>query len=463
MQPGVSPEEVTAGQAAAYRDPEAHRGVSLVLGAGNVGSLGPNDVLHRLFVEGKVVVLKANPVNDYLVEHWERALRALIDEGVLRIVRGGAAAGRHLVEHSLVDDVHVTGSDKTYEAIVFGPGEEGARRKAAGVRLVTKPVTAELGCVSPVDRRPRPVVREGPLLPGGPRRDDAREQRRVQLPHAAGARDLEALAAARGVPQRARVRALGDPDATPRTTRAPRERHAALPAAHPDARAARQRRRRSAPLDRAARHRRAGPPATSRSTWRRSAASWPRRRSTRSRPTSSSTRPSSCATTWSGARSPPTVLAHPTELADPLVGGRIDAAIASLRYGADRSQPVARDGLRVRHDHLGRVPGAHGHRHPVGHRRRRQRAHVRPTAEVGRRRTLPGEPHAVHLRHREVVVERRRESSSTSCSTPAPRASRASLPPPCADQGTNETVLAGVIAAHLAGVAHATAMIGSGT
>jgi Aldehyde dehydrogenase family len=150
MQPGVSPEEVRAGQAPAYRDPEGHRGLSLVLGAGNVGSLGPADVLHKLFVAGKVVVLKANPVNEYLVEHWERALRTLIDEGVLRIVRGGGAAGSHLVAHSLVDEVHVTGSDKTYEAIVFGPGEEGARRKAAGVRLVTKPVTAELGNVSPV-------------------------------------------------------------------------------------------------------------------------------------------------------------------------------------------------------------------------------------------------------------------------------------------------------------------------
>lgn len=150
MQPGVSHDELLEGQGAAYRDPEAHRGVCVVLGAGNVASLGPNDALSKLFCEGKVVVLKANPVNDYLIEHWERALRALIDEGVLRIVRGGAAAGAHLVGHSLVDEVHVTGSDKTHDAIVFGPGEEGARRKAAGVRLLTKPVTAELGNVSPV-------------------------------------------------------------------------------------------------------------------------------------------------------------------------------------------------------------------------------------------------------------------------------------------------------------------------
>jgi acyl-CoA reductase-like NAD-dependent aldehyde dehydrogenase len=150
MSPGVSLEEVKEGQAAAYRDPNGHRGVALVLGAGNVGGLAPNDVLHALFVGGKVAVLKANPVNDYLVEHWERALRALLDEGVLRVVRGGAAAGAHLVSHSLVDEVHVTGSDKTYDAIVFGSGDEGVRRKAAGVRLVTKPVTAELGNVSPI-------------------------------------------------------------------------------------------------------------------------------------------------------------------------------------------------------------------------------------------------------------------------------------------------------------------------
>ena len=150
MQPGVSIDEVEQGQAPSYRDPEGHRGVCAVLGAGNVASLGPNDALSKLFCEGKVVVLKANPVNDYLVEHWERALRALIDEGVLRVVRGGAAAGAHLVNHSLVDEVHVTGSDKTHDAIVFGPGEEGARRKAAGVRLVTKPVSAELGNVSPI-------------------------------------------------------------------------------------------------------------------------------------------------------------------------------------------------------------------------------------------------------------------------------------------------------------------------
>jgi acyl-CoA reductase-like NAD-dependent aldehyde dehydrogenase len=150
MQPGVTREQIESGQAAAYADPDGHAGVSLVLAAGNVASLGPRDVLSKLFVEGRVVVMKANPVNDYLVPHWERALGALVRAGVLRIVDGGVAEGRYLTAHRRVDEVHITGSDKTYDAVVFGPGAEGAARKTEDRPLLEKPVTAELGNVSPV-------------------------------------------------------------------------------------------------------------------------------------------------------------------------------------------------------------------------------------------------------------------------------------------------------------------------
>jgi len=150
MEPGVSEADVQATQAEAYKNPVEHAGVSLVLGAGNVASLGPRDVLTKLFAEGKVVVLKANPVNDYLVPYWEKAMGALIEKGVLRIVSGGAAVGAYLTGHDGVTDIHVTGSDKTHDAIVFGVGEDGARRKAANEPLVTKPVSCELGNVSPV-------------------------------------------------------------------------------------------------------------------------------------------------------------------------------------------------------------------------------------------------------------------------------------------------------------------------
>ena len=150
MEPGVTEADVQATQAEAYRSPNTHAGVSLVLGAGNVASLGPRDVLSKMFVDGKVVVLKANPVNDYLVPYWSRAMRALVEPGYLRIVSGGAPVGAYLTGHSSIDDVHVTGSDKTHDAIVFGTGPEGERRKASGDPLVTKPVSCELGNVSPV-------------------------------------------------------------------------------------------------------------------------------------------------------------------------------------------------------------------------------------------------------------------------------------------------------------------------
>jgi hypothetical protein len=122
----------------------------LVLGAGNVGSLGPRDVLTKMFVDGNVVVLKANPVNDYLVPYWNRAMGALVQAGYLRIVSGGATVGVYLTNHETISDIHVTGSDKTHDAIVFGPGPEGERRKAQNDPIITKPVSCELGNVSPV-------------------------------------------------------------------------------------------------------------------------------------------------------------------------------------------------------------------------------------------------------------------------------------------------------------------------
>ncbi len=150
MQPGVTRDALVAEQAAAYADPLAHAGTALVLAAGNVASLGPRDVLSKLFVEGKVVVMKANPVNDYVVPHWRRALASLLRADVLRIVDGGAAVGQFLTGHARIDEVHITGSDKTYDAVVFGTGPEGARRKEADEPALDKPVTAELGNVSPV-------------------------------------------------------------------------------------------------------------------------------------------------------------------------------------------------------------------------------------------------------------------------------------------------------------------------
>jgi len=156
MEPGVTVEDLSQTQAIAYNDKEHNGRIALVLGAGNVASIGPMDVLYKLFVEDQVVLFKANPVNAYLGPLMDEAFRVLIDLGFLRVVYGGATEGSYLCNHPGVDEIHITGSDKTFDAIVFGMGPEGAKRKAESSPLLTKRVTGELGNVSPVIVVPGP-------------------------------------------------------------------------------------------------------------------------------------------------------------------------------------------------------------------------------------------------------------------------------------------------------------------
>ncbi|RMH15114.1 MAG: aldehyde dehydrogenase family protein [Acidobacteria bacterium] len=156
MEPGVAAGELPATQAVAYHQRDPRGRISLVLGAGNVSSIGPMDALYKLFVENRVVVYKLHPLNAYLGPLLAEGFQALLDWGVLRLVYGGADVGSYLCEHPLVDEIHITGSDKTVEAIVFGPGEEGRLRKAQRKPKNDKPISAELGNVSPVIVAPGP-------------------------------------------------------------------------------------------------------------------------------------------------------------------------------------------------------------------------------------------------------------------------------------------------------------------
>ncbi len=74
-----------------------------------------------------------------------------MERGYLRIVYGGADVGAALVYHPDVADVHITGSDRTHDLIVWGPpGPERERRLAAHDPLLRVPISSELGNVSPV-------------------------------------------------------------------------------------------------------------------------------------------------------------------------------------------------------------------------------------------------------------------------------------------------------------------------
>jgi acyl-CoA reductase-like NAD-dependent aldehyde dehydrogenase len=151
LQPGVTEATLPDTMAPAYRGERPPGRVVAVLGAGNVASIAPTDVLHKLIVEHAAVVLKMHPVNAYLGPLLERAFEPLIAPGYLRIVYGDVAEGQHLVHHPQVYAVHLTGSAAVHDRIVWGEtADEQARRRLARSPKLAKPVTSELGCVTPV-------------------------------------------------------------------------------------------------------------------------------------------------------------------------------------------------------------------------------------------------------------------------------------------------------------------------
>ena len=157
MKAGMTPADVRKAQGAFYKQTEPKGGVSLVLGAGNVSSIPPMDALYKMFVDGNVCLVKLNPVNEYLGEHLDKAFAPLVEKGYLRFVKGGTEVGTYLVKHPEVDDVHITGSDRTHDLIVWGPpGPERERRMREDDPVLKKAITSELGCVTPVMITPGP-------------------------------------------------------------------------------------------------------------------------------------------------------------------------------------------------------------------------------------------------------------------------------------------------------------------
>lgn len=159
MQLGVTKDNLAQNAASIYEaqgNPHKKGKVALVLGAGNIASIAPLDVFQKLFSENQVVILKMNPVNDYLIEFLTPALKPLIDRGVLRIVRGAADVGQYLCNHAAVEEIHITGAGASHDAIVWGVGEEGRANKAAGTPKNKRAITSELGAVCPTIIVPGP-------------------------------------------------------------------------------------------------------------------------------------------------------------------------------------------------------------------------------------------------------------------------------------------------------------------
>lgn len=151
LEAGVDEDEMNRSRARFYKAPDHDGKVCLVLGAGNVNSIPPADVVTKLFNEGKVCLLKMNPVNAYLGPLLEEAFADAIAAGFLAVVYGGAEEGAYLAQHAAVDELHITGSNRTHDLLVWGPpGPERAERMARGAPLLQKPISSELGNVTPI-------------------------------------------------------------------------------------------------------------------------------------------------------------------------------------------------------------------------------------------------------------------------------------------------------------------------
>ncbi|MFD5124119.1 aldehyde dehydrogenase family protein [Streptomyces sp. NPDC058385] len=147
--PGVTAQQMKTAAGLGQRTPKKTGGVGVVLGAGNIFSIAPLDTLYELFAHNRVVLLKLNPITDPLQPVLEKVFARFIELGLVRIITGGVDVGSAAVAHPGIGHVHITGSVKSHDVIVFGPGDEGQARKARGEVLLDKPITSELGGVSP--------------------------------------------------------------------------------------------------------------------------------------------------------------------------------------------------------------------------------------------------------------------------------------------------------------------------
>jgi len=157
MQEGVTPANVRDTMGVRFRPGHEVDGkIALILGAGNIASIPPLDMIYKLVHEGQVCIVKMNPVNDYLGPIFEDVFKTFVDRGFVRFVYGGAEVGAYLTGHDSVAEIHITGSERTHDVIVYGPGEEGRERKERDEPINTKRISSELGGVGPTIVVPGP-------------------------------------------------------------------------------------------------------------------------------------------------------------------------------------------------------------------------------------------------------------------------------------------------------------------
>ena len=125
--------------------------VTLVLGAGNVSSIPFLDTLFHLVAKRSAILLKLNPVNDYLLPVFEKVFAEFIDRGFISVVNGNLDTSRYLTKHRSIDSIHLTGSNYTYENIVYDRQLTDKERSLSTITKTNKkPIFSELGNVTPI-------------------------------------------------------------------------------------------------------------------------------------------------------------------------------------------------------------------------------------------------------------------------------------------------------------------------
>lgn len=122
-------------------------GLALVLGAGNITSIGIADTLEHVLIDGMATGLKLHPHFGPLEPHFARALSPLVRRGFVRILTGEAELGASAVRDPRVALVHITGSASTFREVVRTHREAGAGSPDRGPTATR--FVAELGNVTP--------------------------------------------------------------------------------------------------------------------------------------------------------------------------------------------------------------------------------------------------------------------------------------------------------------------------
>jgi len=125
--------------------------ITLVLGAGNVSCIPLLDTIYHLVAKRSVVYIKLNPVNDYLLPVFEKVFENFIALGYVVVSKGSLEESQYMVSHKGIDHIHLTGSDETYEHIVYGKKLSDDEKKLKTLNKINnKSFSSELGNVTPI-------------------------------------------------------------------------------------------------------------------------------------------------------------------------------------------------------------------------------------------------------------------------------------------------------------------------